>query len=157
VGHLPINHPLRPLYRVLAGLAALYILLFGVVGVVRTRGGGFFGRGETFALGLRTNVAFSVLSIVVGAVVLLAVVYGRNADHYVDLAGGVVFMVAGLVMLAVLRTTANVLNGTVATVIASFAIGTVLLLAGLYGRVGPAEAADGEDRFQHGHPDLVHS
>ena len=30
--HFPVNHPARPLYRVLAGLVGVYILVFGVVG-----------------------------------------------------------------------------------------------------------------------------
>ena len=31
MAHNPVNHPLRPLYRVLGGLSGLYVLLFGVL------------------------------------------------------------------------------------------------------------------------------
>jgi Domain of unknown function (DUF4383) len=155
VAHLPINHPLRPLWRTLAGLAALYVLVFGIVGAVRTSGTGFFGRHHTYALGLHTNLAFSILSIVVGLVVLVGVVYGHNLDHYINLAGGMVFLLAGLGMLAVLRTTANLLNFTVGTCIVSYIIGIVLLTAGLYGRVGPAYEAEEEEQFRHRHPDVT--
>jgi hypothetical protein len=158
VAHLPINHPLRPLYRLLAALAGLYVLVFGIVGVNRSWGGGFFGRADTYALGLRTNVAFSLLSIVVGAVVLGANLYGRNADHYINLVGGFVFLFAGLGMLALLRTTANFLNFTIGTCIVSFVIGTAMVTAGLYGRVGQSEEADAEEQFRHRRPDAaVHS
>ena len=147
--HLPINHPLRPLYRLLAGLAALYVLIFGIVGLVRTAGTGFFGREHTYALGLRTNVAFAVLSIVVGSFVFAGIVLGRNFDHYINIVGGFVFLLAGIGMLAVLRTSANFLNFTVATCLASYAIGLALLLSGLYGRVGPSQEAEQEEAYRH--------
>src|SRR5262245_16606063 len=110
MSHLPVNHHLRPLYRALAGLAGLYVLVFGIVGLVETSGTPLFGREDTFALGLKTNLAFSVLSIVVGAVVLIGVLVGRNIDRAINLVGGVVFMGAGLLMLVVLQTDANILN-----------------------------------------------
>jgi hypothetical protein len=55
-------------------------------------------------------------------------------------------------MLAVLRTTANFLNFTVATCIVSFVIGTAMVTAGLYGRVGQADEAQAEEAFRHRHP-----
>jgi hypothetical protein len=153
--HLPINHPLRALYRTLAGLAALYVLVFGVVGLSRTSGTGFFGREDTYALGLRTNVAFSVLSIVAGVIVLAGVVYGRNLDHRINLVAGTLFLLAGLGMLAVLRTTANFLNFTVATCVVSYLIGVALLVSGLYGRVGGSDEAEQEEQYRHGHQEAV--
>jgi hypothetical protein len=38
MAHIPINHHLQPFYRVLAGLCGLYVLVFGIVGLVQTRG-----------------------------------------------------------------------------------------------------------------------
>ena len=32
MAHFPVNHPLRPLYRTLAGLVGAYLLVFGIVG-----------------------------------------------------------------------------------------------------------------------------
>lgn len=154
--HLPINHPLRNFYRTLAGLAGLYVLIFGIVGLVHTWHGGFFGRGSYYALGLRTNVAFSILSIVVGAIVLAGTVIGHNVDRFINLVGGAVFLLAGMVMLALLRTTLNLLNFTVTTCLASFAIGLVMATAGLYGKVAPRRSAHAEEMFRHGGPDPVH-
>lgn len=149
VAHLPINHPLRGLYRALAALVALYVLAFGAVGLTKTSGTDFFGHPHAYALGLRTNMAFSVLSIVVGAVVLASLVYGRNLDHYVTTAAGVVFLLAGLVMLALVRTSANFLNTTVAATIVSDLLGTTLLTCGLYSRVGRSHEAEEHQADRH--------
>ena len=93
--HLPINHPLRGLYRSLGALAGLYVLVFGIVGLTVSSGHAAFGRGPYVALGLHTNVAFSVLSILVGLVVLVAAVVGRNVAQYVFLFG-LVMVTSGL-------------------------------------------------------------
>jgi hypothetical protein len=150
MAHIPVNHHLRPLYRVLAAISGIYVLVFGAVGLIETSDSPLFDRTDTVALGLRTNLAFSVLSIVVGAIVLLCVVVGRNLDFYSNLGVGTLFLVAGMTMLALLRTDANVLNFSMATCIVSFVIGLVLSTAGLYGRVGSAAQAATEEAFRHG-------
>lgn len=141
MSHFPVNHPLRPLYRVLAAIAGLYVLLFGVVGLVRSAGSPFFDRGAFTALGLRTNLAFALASVLAGAVIVLATFIGRNVDYAVNVWGGVLFMVVGTGGLALLETDLNVLNFSMATVIVSFSIGMLLFTAGLYGRsTAPAPA-----------------
>jgi hypothetical protein len=134
MSHFPVNHPLRPFYRALATFAGLYVLTFGVVGIAQRSGSPFFDRGELTVLGLRTNLAFAVASVVAGAVIVLAVFVGRNVDYAVNVWGGVVFMVVGTAGLALLETDLNVLNFSMATVIVSFVIGMLLFTAGLYGR-----------------------
>src|SRR5256714_10707417 len=129
---LPINHRLRPLYRFLAGLAGLYVLVFGIVGAAVSRGHAFFSRDHIYALGLRTNLAFSILSIVVGAIVLLGVIIGRNVDQILNLAGGLVFLLAGMFMLLLPQTDLHLLNHTVAPRVASVLIGMVLSPTGVY-------------------------
>lgn len=145
MAHLPVNHPARPFLRFLAGLVGLYILVFGIAGLVETWGLSFFSREETWVLGLQTNPAFSILSILAGAVVLGGALIGRNVDHFINLFGAVVFLVAGIVMMTLLRTEANLLNFDMINVIVSFVIGMVLLVAGLYGKVGPRELAEAEE------------
>jgi hypothetical protein len=142
MGHYPVNHQLRPFYRFLAALTGIYVLGFGVISVVRTAGGGLFDRSDVTVLGLRTNLAFAIASVAVGAALLVAVAIGRNVDTLVSLAGGVVFMAAGTVMMAVLRTDLNLLNSTMITVIVSFAIGLLLFTAGLYIRSGDVRAEE---------------
>jgi hypothetical protein len=147
--HLPINHRLRPTYRFLAGASGVYLLIFGVVGLIQTWGEPLFSRDDVKALGLRTNLAFALLSIVVGAVILVGAIIGKNADHFINIAGGAVFLLSGLVMLAVLQTEANILNFEVATCVVSFIIGTTLLIAGMYGKTGSVADARAEERFRH--------
>jgi hypothetical protein len=150
MAHLPVNHPAGPLYRVVVALIGLYLLGFGIAGYLETRDLSFFQRGELWVLGLQTNPAFSILSIAAGLVVFGGAVYGRNVHHFINLAGGVGFLLAGLLMLSVLRTDANLLNFAVANCVVSFLIGLVLLTAGLYGKTGPEELAAAEDQLRHG-------
>jgi hypothetical protein len=147
--HLPINHRLSGFYRFLAALAGIFLLVFGIVGVVQTWGDPLFDRADVSALGLGTNLAFSLLSILVGAVVLVGAVIGGNLAHYLNLFGGGVFWAAGLVMLLLLQTDANFLNFQVATCVVSFLIGTLLVLAGLYGKSGTEDEERAEDEFRH--------
>ncbi|HEX6076623.1 MAG TPA: DUF4383 domain-containing protein [Micromonosporaceae bacterium] len=148
--HLPVNHPLRRFYRVLAGLIGLYVLLFGVIGFVRTRGTEFFANQGEWVLGLSTNPAFSLLSVATGLLLLAALLVGRNLDHVLNIMAGAVFLFAGIAMLLLLRTDLNFLAFTVTNCVVSFVFGLVVLTAGLYGKVGPADVAVAEDEFRHG-------
>jgi hypothetical protein len=150
MAHLPVNHPAQPLYRLLSAGIALYILVFGVASIVVTWGRPVFDRGDTWVLGLQTNPAFGILSTVAGLVLLGGGAYGRNVDHFINLWGGVAFLLAGIFMLLLLRTEANLFNFAVVNVAVSFLIGVLLLLAGLYGKVGPRELQESEDRLRHG-------
>src|SRR2546421_3495279 len=142
LSHLPVNHPLRPLYRVLAGLVGGYILVFGAIGLTRTKGTAAFAQSHLpWVLGLRTNLAFAALSIASGAVLVLCAVIGRNLDHRVNLLGGLLFMVVGMLMLGLLRTDANFLGFSMVNVIVSFVFGTVVFAAGLSGRTGTESGA----------------
>jgi len=141
--HIPVNHPLRPLYRVLAALVGVYTLIFGIVGFTQTRGTALFAQDHLpWVLGLRTNLAFALLSIVSGAVLLVSAIIGRNIDYVINVIGGVVFMVVGMLMLGLLQTDANFLGFTVTNCIVSFILGTVVFTSGLYGRTGaPGEGS----------------
>ena len=133
LSHMPVDHHLRPLYRFLTVVTGGYVLLFGIIGVIQTGGGGLFDRADVSVLGLRTNLAFAVASIVAGAVLIVSVFVGRNVDTTVAFWGGLAFMAAGTAMMAVLNTSdLNVLNASIATVVVSFGIGTLLFTAGMY-------------------------
>jgi hypothetical protein len=152
MAHIPINHPLRPVYRVLSGLSGLYVLIFGLIGFIRTSDLDFFTRHGEWVLGLRTNLAFSVLSIIAGAAVLAGAVIGRNLFVLVNLAAGVVFLVAGMAMMTLLQTDANFLAFSMINCIMSFIFGLLFLAAGLYGKVGSPEDEDAETSFRTGQP-----
>jgi hypothetical protein len=141
MAHTPVNHPLRPVYRALGGLAGLYLVVFGILGITSTASDGFFALDLDHVLGQGTNLAWSVVSLVAGAVVLLATALGRNIDVAVDTYLGWGLLGVSSAMLALIRTDANVLNFSLTTVIVSYLVGLVLILAGLYGKVvTPAEA-----------------
>ncbi|MCX4474472.1 hypothetical protein C5N14_30425 [Micromonospora sp. MW-13] len=146
MAHVPVNHPARPLYRALAGLIGLYILVFGVWGVAVTWGEGLFNRGSTWALGLRTNLAFSLVSVIFGLVLIIGASRRTNLGHYMNLTAGVVFLVTGVLMMSVLQTSANFLNFSMSTVVVSLLFGLVLLATGLYDKIGPPEHAEAERR-----------
>jgi hypothetical protein len=148
MSHTPVNHPLRPLHRVLAGLTGLYVLVFGAIGVAGTAGTPLFGHPSEYALGLRTNLAFSLISIAAGIVILGASVLGRNIDYRVNQVAGYAFAGMGMLMLALLQTDANFLNFSVATCVVSFVISLVLLTAGLYSKVGSADDVAAEETFR---------
>jgi hypothetical protein len=140
MAHIPVNHHLRSVYRALAGLTGLYVLVFGIAGAVESAGSDLFDRGDIVALGLRTNMAFSILSIVSGLVILGALVIGRNLDQFVNYWGGFLFLVVPTLMMLLLRTDGNILNFSMTTVVVSYVIGMVLLAAGLYSKIGTEEA-----------------
>ncbi|MBF9129239.1 DUF4383 domain-containing protein [Plantactinospora sp. S1510] len=146
MSHNPVNHPARPIYRAIGGLTGVYLVLFGVLGIVETSGGEFFAQDDTLVLGQGTNLGNSVLSIVLGLVILAATLIGRNVDVALNKPLGYALMALGAAALAVLRTDANYLNFSVATSIVVMILGLVLLMAGMYGKVG----SDDEARaFEH--------
>lgn len=149
--HFPINHHLRPLYRLLCVVAGLYMLVFGVVGFVQTSGKPFFTQDEAeWVLGLRTNPAFSLLSLVAGVVVLGANLIGRNLAHYINQLAGVVLTVVGMAMLALMQTEANIFAFSMVNVIVTFILAGITGTASLYDRVGSAASAEAEEQFRHG-------
>lgn len=150
MSHIPVNHPLRGFYRFLAALAGLYILVFGVVAFIKAKDFPAFSQTQTVrALGLHANLAFGVTSIVAGAVLLVGALLGRNIDRFINLWGGIAFMVVGILMLLLMETDANFFAFTMANVIVSFLVGTLLFAAGLYGKIGVAEQAPREDEARH--------
>jgi len=150
MAHLPKNHVLRPFYRILALAAGVYCLIFGIVGIARTSGHSMFAQVPIRALGLRTNLAFAILSVLVGLLVIGATAVGNNVDRNLNMVLGPGFIVMGVVMMTIMRTSANVLNFGMSTCIVSFLIGLALFAGGLYGEVAPPEQALAEEHFRRG-------
>jgi hypothetical protein len=147
--HLPINHRTRPLWRALAGLSAVFLLLFGLIGVIATSGQPFFDDGGTTALGLRTNPALAWLSIVLGVIAAAGTVIGGTTALLAHLGTGAACLLGGLAGLTLLQTSVNKLNFDMSTCIALFLAGTVLLTAGLYARTGSPREAVTEEVLRH--------
>jgi Domain of unknown function (DUF4383) len=151
MAHIPVNHHLRPLYRALAALIGLYVLVFGIVGAIQSAGSELFAREDITALGLRTNMAFSILSIVSGVVILAGILLARNVDQQVCYFGGILFLVVPTVMMTLLRTDGNILNFSMTTVIVSYVIGTLLFAAGLYSKIGTDEDRELAESYRYRH------
>ena len=145
MAHNPVNHPLRPIYRAIAGIVGAYLIVFGVLGVILTGDEGLFGRAGDRVLGQGTNLFWSIVSVMLGIIVLAATVLGRNRDVLVDTYLGWTLLVVGTFSLAVIRTDANFFDFSVSTVVVSYLAGLALILAGLYAKTAPAEEA-GEPR-----------
>jgi hypothetical protein len=144
MAHTPINHPLRPVYRALSALVGIYLIVFGVVGFIVTPGGG------DRVLGQGANLLWSILSLVIGVVVLVATVVGRNLDAMLDQYIGWGLVGIGTYELALNRTDANFLGFSIATVIVTYIVALTLVMAGLYSKVGTEDDARTEHAAAHG-------
>jgi len=139
MAHNPVNHPARPVYRALSGLTGTYLVIFGALGLIETAGSEFFTQDDTLVLGQGTNLGSSAILGGLGLVTLLATLIGRNIDVAVNKWFGYGFMFVGLGSLALERTDANYLNFSLATCIVAMTVGLVLLMAGMYSKVGSDE------------------
>jgi|SRR4051794_38901439 len=149
MAHYPLNHHLRQTYRFIAGLAGLYLLLFGVIGIATTWGDPFFDRGHEWVLGLRTNPAASWLATLAGLVLVAVVLIGGNVFHRVAILLGWGLCGFAVVTMATIQTDANVFNVSMVNVIVLLVLGLAVLTAGLYGKVGTVDAARREEASAH--------
>ncbi|MET8281981.1 DUF4383 domain-containing protein [Micromonospora sp. NPDC005174] len=142
MAHTPINHPARPIYRAIGGLTGLYLVVFGVLGIIASAGNEVLAQDDTKVLGQGTNLGFSLLCVLLGLVVLVGTGLGRNIDVAINQWLAYTLMVIGLGALAFIRTDANIFNVNVLTVVVVLSASLVLLMAGMYGKVGTDEEAD---------------
>ncbi|MGW7486705.1 DUF4383 domain-containing protein [Streptomyces sp. NPDC054786] len=148
--HLPVDHRLSKVYRIGAGLMGLVLVAFGVLGLIHHIG--FFDTGGDTVAGLNTNGALSVLSIVVGAILVAGMVIGGNLASTLNIVFGGLFLLSGFVNLALLQTDANFLAFQLQNVLFSFVVGLMLLVFGMYGRVSGGLTHD-NPYWRARHPD----
>jgi len=141
MAHNPVNHPLRPLYRALSALTGAYLVLFGILNAIVTADDGLFGHGDDRVLGQQANLFWSIVCVLVGAIVLIATIIGRNADSLVNWYFGWGMLVVGSYELATIRTDANFLNFSISTVVVTYLVGLVLIMAAYYSKVAPEQQA----------------
>ncbi|WP_433652810.1 DUF4383 domain-containing protein [Micromonospora zamorensis] len=142
MAHTPVNHPARPIYRAIGGLTGLYLVVFGVLGIIASMGDEILAQDDTRVLGQGTNLGFSLLSVLLGIVVLVGTVLGRNIDVAINQWLAYALMVIGLAGLAFIRTDANIFNFSITTVIVVLSASLVLLMVGMYGKVGSEDEAE---------------
>ncbi|MET8681176.1 DUF4383 domain-containing protein [Streptomyces sp. NPDC004647] len=148
--HLPVDHRLSKVYRVGAGLMGLVLLVFGIIGLTGNIGV-FDTQGDEVA-GLNTNGALSVLSIVVGLLLFVGMVIGGNFASTLNIVVSIGFLLSGFVNLALLETGFNFLAFRIQNVLFSFAVGIMLMIFGMYGRVSATLPHD-NPYWQARHPD----
>ena len=150
MGHNPVNHPLRPIYRLVGLVTGAYLAVFGVLGLIQTAGESFTGHTGVRVLGQGTNMLWSVLALAIGAIVLLATLTGRNLDVAADKYLGWALLVIGTFELAVLRTDANFLGFSMSTVIVTYVAGLLLITVGLYSKVAPPSQSGAPRQVREG-------
>lgn len=134
--HLPVDHRLSRVYRIGAGLMGLFLLVFGIFGLIDKVG--WFDTNGDEVVGLSTNGTLSVLSIAVGLLLLVGMVIGGNFASTLNMTLGVLFILSGFANMALLDTDSNFLAFRIQNVLFSFVVGILLMTFGMYGRVGTA-------------------
>jgi hypothetical protein len=137
--------------RIGALAVAAVVLVFGVLGFAG--GLDFFSTDGEPILGLSSNGLLSTVSVLTAGVLVLAALRSPRTASTLMIVVGILFLLSGLLSLAVLRTQANLLAFQIENVVFAEVTGLVLLLLGAYGRVSgnlPADSpyarprADGE-------------
>jgi hypothetical protein len=149
--YLPPDHPLSKIYRLGAATFGTGLLAFGVLGLANEIP--FWSTRGTEVLGLSSNGLLSVLSVVVGAVLIAASAWGGPVASTTTAVVGLLFFLSGLANLAVLGTAWNLLAFEIQNVVFSLVAGMLLLFLGLYGRVSGGLAQDNPYvRYRHHEP-----
>jgi Domain of unknown function (DUF4383) len=116
------------------------LCLFGILGFVdRLK---FLAVHGKVVLGLASNGLLSTISLIVGAVLIGAALRGGRISSTITVAVGLLFLLSGLLNLAVLDTKLNLLAFRLSNVVFSFVAGMLLLFLGAYGRFSGGLSAD---------------
>ncbi|MGE7432657.1 MULTISPECIES: DUF4383 domain-containing protein [Kitasatospora] len=131
---LPVDHRMALVYRIGAGLGGVFLLIFGILGLLDHPG--FLSTHGPRIAGLSTDGALSILSVIVGLVLVAGAAVGGIVASNLNMIVGVLFVLSGFYGLTVLgRPDANILNFQLANVLFAFIFGFVVLTFGMYGRV----------------------
>ena len=152
MAHTPVNHPLRPIYRALSFVAAAYLIVFGIIGIIQTSGESFTGVTGVRVLGQETNLLWSIIALAVGAIVLATIAMGRNLDTESNKYLGWALLVAGSYELATNRTDANLFGFSMSTVVATYLVGLIFITASLYLKTAPTSQAGAPRQVREGRP-----
>ncbi|MGH3902643.1 MAG: DUF4383 domain-containing protein [Pseudonocardiaceae bacterium] len=150
----PLARGLDLVHRVGAATLGVGLWVFGILGFVN-RLEFLTVRGEE-VLGLSSNGMLSTISLVVGGILILAALRGGRISSTVTAVIGVLFLLSGLINLAVLDTEYNLLAFRMPNVIFSFIAGMLLLFLGAYGRFSGGLPAD-NPYYQSRHRDDPHA
>ncbi|MER6678980.1 DUF4383 domain-containing protein [Streptomyces sp. NPDC000983] len=130
---LPVDHHLATVYRWGAALCGCVLLVFGCLGFADALSP--FSTSGDRIVGMTTNTALSVISVVTGLLLLTGALVGGNTASTVNMTVGGAFLLSGFYHLFVLDRPANFLDFGMTNVMFSFVMGLLILTFGMYGRV----------------------
>ncbi|MER7695813.1 MULTISPECIES: DUF4383 domain-containing protein [unclassified Streptomyces] len=130
---LPVDHRLATVYRIGAGLCGAILLAFGLLGFADRLS--FFDTSGSEIAGLSTNGLLSLISVIVGGVLIAGAAIGGNTASTVNVTVGSLFLLSGFGHLFILDRPANILDFGMSNVVFSFVMGLLILTFGMYGRV----------------------
>ncbi|MGH3774835.1 MAG: DUF4383 domain-containing protein [Pseudonocardiaceae bacterium] len=136
----PPGSRLDLVHRMGAAVLGVGLCVFGVLGVANRLE--FLAVQGKVLLGLSSNGLLSAISLVVGGVLIAAAWRGGRSSSTITVVIGVLFLLSGLLNLAVLDTDFNLLAFRLPNVIFSFIAGMLLLFLGAYGRFSGGLTAD---------------
>ncbi len=137
---LPSAHWVDVVHRFGAAALGLGLCVFAVLGFVT--GLGFFAAPGQAVLGLSSNGLLSLISLVVGLLLIATSARGGHLASTTSFVLGVLFLLSGLGNLVVLDTQFNLLAFRLPNVFFSLIAGTMLLALGAYGRFSGGLPAD---------------
>lgn len=140
-------------HRVGAAVLGIGLWVFGILGFIN-RLEFLSVRGEEI-LGLSSNGMLSTISLIVGGILIVAAFRGGRTSSTVTAVIGALFLLSGLVNLAVLDSELNLLAFRMPNVIFSFIAGMLLLFLGAYGRFSGGLSED-NPYYQHRHRNDPH-
>lgn len=126
------------------------LCVFGILGVIDRLN--FLAVQGKVVLGLSSNGLLSMISLIVGGVLIGSALRGGRTSSTITVVVGLLFLLSGLVNLTVLDTKFNLLAFRLPNVIFSFIAGMLLLFLGAYGRFSGGLSVD-NPYYQRRHRD----
>jgi hypothetical protein len=148
----PLGSRLDLVHRIGAAVLGVGLGVFGILGFVDRLE--FLAVHGKVVLGLASNGLLSAISLVVGAILIGAALRGGRISSTITVVVGLLFLLSGLVNLAVLDTKFNLLAFRLSNVVFSFIAGMLLLFLGAYGRFSGGLPVD-NPYYQRRHRDAL--
>ncbi|HEX4250360.1 MAG TPA: DUF4383 domain-containing protein [Pseudonocardia sp.] len=129
----PGPHPVHRLHRLGAAAVGAFLILFAALGL--TEGLAWLGTTGTWVLGLSSNGLLSVISLVVGVLLVGSATRSGPTASTAAIVLGVAFLLSGMANMLVLNTSLNLLAFRLPNIVFSVVVGLLLLVLGSYGRI----------------------